>query len=122
MTDNNEIVVGVPMPPVLKIVSSPRSVHMSVRMYFEALYPKPEFRNLLASVNNKTSITANRLFDRYDAVKMIKELAATKGDTAVVGTKPGYIYKTVVRLLRKNDMGLKLRRKEYLLLTQQAAE
>ena len=103
-------------------MSSPRSLHASVRIYFEALYPKPEFQNLLASVNNRTSLTGNRLFDRYDAVRMIKELAAERKDTAVVGTKAGYIYKIVVGVMRQNNMGLKLRRKEYLLLTQQAAE
>jgi hypothetical protein len=120
----NEIVT-LPMPERLEPKSTTRSLTVSVRMYFYALYNSADgkFRNLLASVGNTDSITGNRLFDRHEAVVMIKAMASKAGDTMTTSAKDGHVYRCLVGLMRNNALGLKLRRREYNRLThQQAAE
>lgn len=115
-------VARLPMPDHLEPKDAFRSLMSSVRIYFYTLYNATDktFRNLLASVGNKDSITGNRLFDRYEAVAMVKTVAGKSNDAVTEGAKPGDIYRCIVNLLRQNDMGLRIRRREYQRLTHQA--
>jgi hypothetical protein len=110
------------MPEHLEPKSTKRSLAISVRMYFYALYNAANgtFKDLLASVGNKDAITGNRLFDRHDAVGMIKDTAKKADDSIVQNAKDGDIYKVLVNILRYEGMGLKIRRQEYQRLTHQA--
>ena len=118
-------VARLPMPERLEPKKTSRSLATSVRVYFYTLYnaTNAKFRELLASVGNKDAITGNRLFDRHEAVGMIKAAATKAEDSLTTTAKDGDIYRCLVNLMRQNDMGLKLRRREYNRLThQQAAE
>jgi len=116
----NEI-TRLPMPDKLEPKVSSRSLAMSVRNYFYSLYNNAKaFRDLLASVGNKDAMTGNRLFDRHEAVGLIKQAAKKADDPIVLGAKDGDVYRCIVNLMRQNDMGLKLRRREYTRLTHQA--
>jgi len=113
-----------PMPERLEPKSSAHSLMTSVKVYFYKLYNGADktFRNFLASVSNKDSITDNRMFDRYKAVEMIVKAASDAKDISIMDAKEGQIYKCVSRIMRQNNMGLRLRRQEYKRLTQQPAE
>lgn len=114
-----------PLPERLEPRSTSRSLATSVRVYFYSLYNATNgtFKDLLASVGNKDAITGNRLFDRHNAVSMVKAEAKVAKDTATVNAKDGDVYKVLVGIMRQNGMGLRLRRQEYLRLThQQPAE
>jgi len=121
----NEEVARLPVPTRLEPKNISRSLATSVRIYFYTLYnaTNAKFRDLLASVGNKDAVTGNRLFDRHEAVGMIKAAATKAEDTLTTSAKDGDVYRCIVNLMRQNDMGLKLRRREYQRLThQQAAE
>ena len=101
-------------------VNPARSLAIKVRDYFHSLWSNVTFRDFLASVGNKDSITGNRLFDRYKAVEMVKAAAKSAEDSFTVSAKDGDIYKYLVRNMSKNGMGLRLRREQYKTLTHQA--
>lgn len=113
-----------PMPVRLEPKATARSLALQVRHYFYALYNAADasFREYLASVGNKDSLTGKREFDRYKAVEMVKAAAKKAEDDLVVQAKEGDIYKYVSRLLRLNGQGLKIRRAEYKRITTQPAE
>jgi hypothetical protein len=118
-------VARLPVPERLEPKKTARSLMQSVRIYFYSLYNSTNaaFRDLLASVGNTDSKTGNRLFDRHNATLMIKEAAKKAEDVTVLGAKDGEIYQCIVRVMRQNNLGLKLRRAEYKRLThQQPAE
>jgi hypothetical protein len=110
-----------PLPIRLEPVQTKRSLMANVRIYFYSLYNQTDgkFRTFLASVSNDDAITGNRLFDRHDAVGMIKGLAKEAKDQATGNAKDGEIYKCLVNLMRANQLGLKIRRAEYQRLTHQ---
>jgi hypothetical protein len=115
----------IPMPDRLEPKSRKRMLLTSVRGYFYPLYNAsgPKFRNMLASVNNKTALTGNRNFDRKEAVDMIVSAAKEAKDTATAETKAGEIYRCLVHVMSEHEeLKLKLRRQAYERLTQQAAE
>ena len=118
MTDTARL----PVPARLEPKQSKRTLMYSVRAYFYSLYntTSAKFRDLLASVGNKDAVTGNRLFDRHEAVGMIKQAAKQAQDQFTAESKDGDIYRCIVNLMRKHDMGLKLRRREYALLTHSA--
>jgi len=109
-----------PVPVKLEPRNTARTLSVQVSGYFYSLWSVEAFRNFLASVGNKDSITGNRLFDRYRAVAMIKAAAAKAEDKITENAKDGDIYKYVVHLMGKNGMGLQTRRKQYNALTHQA--
>ncbi len=93
----------------------------SVRIYFYVLYNAKcsDFRDWLASVNNETAITKNRMFDRYEAVRMIQQAAREAKDTVTANEAGGDVYRCLVHLMRTNGLGLRLRRADYLRITTQ---
>jgi hypothetical protein len=97
---------------------------MSVRTYFYALYNIVDdtFRSRLASVRNADAVTENRMFDRYEAVNLIRQAAKKADDAVVMAATAGKIYQCVTKIMRDNGLGLKLRRAQYDRLTHQAAE
>jgi len=117
-------VVRLPLPTHLDPQNSTRALKSSVRVYFEQLFNSSEaFRDYLASVGNRDSITKNRLFDRHNAILMIKASAKKAGDSFVEGADEGIVYKHVVSIMRDRGLGLRVRRAAYLQLTHmQAAE
>jgi len=118
-------VARLPMPERLEPKITKRSLATSVRIYFYTLYndASGKFKGLLASVGNKDSKTGNRLFDRHEAVGLIKLAAREAKDTATTGALDGDVYKCIVNLMRENKIGLRLRRQGYQNLTHtQAAE
>lgn len=118
-------VVRLPIPDRLEPKRTQRTLMVNVRMYFYQLYNTPDgkFRALLVSISNVDAVTGNRMFDRAEAVGMIKDAAKTAKDITTSGAKAGHIYRCLVNLMREHGLGLKLRRTEYLRLThQQAAE
>jgi hypothetical protein len=104
-----------PMPERLEPKVTKRTLMMNVRHYFYSLYNSANtgFKELLASVSNKDAITGNRLFDRRDAVTMIKDAAKAVKDTTTTNAKDGEIYKCLSNLMRQNKIGLQLRREKY---------
>jgi hypothetical protein len=92
---------------------------VNVRIYFYQLYnaTNGKFRTWLESVGNEDAVTGNRMFDRHEAVTMIKEAAASNKDAATSTAKAGDVYHCVVILLRENGLSLKLRRADYKRLT-----
>jgi len=118
-------VARLPVPERLEPKKTSRSLVTSVRIYFYTLYnaTSATFRELLASVGNKDAIHGNRLFDRHVAVGMIKKAAIDAKDTLTATANDGEVYRCIVGIMRQNDMGLKLRRRDYQRLThQQPAE
>lgn len=115
-------VARLPMPEHLEPKLSSRSLLLSVRNYFYPLYnTDANFKDLLAAVGNKDAITGNRLFDRHNAVGMIKSMAKEVKDSVVVNAKDGEVYRCIVGVMRENELGLKLRRREYQRVTHQMA-
>jgi len=121
MTERREV-ARLPMPERLEPKNTKRSLATSVRIYFYTLYnaSNSKFRELLASVGNKDAVTGNRLFDRYQAVEMIKSAAKDAKDTITQTAKEGDVYRCMVNVMRGEKLGLSLRRKEYERLTHQA--
>jgi hypothetical protein len=109
------------MPDRLTPKANTRSLAASVRIYFFALYNSANtaFKDMLASVGNRDAKTGNRLFDRHEAVKQIKEAAKAAKDTETADALDGEIYKHVVHILSKQGLGLKLRRAQYAQLTRE---
>jgi hypothetical protein len=97
-----------------------------VRGHFYKLYNNNDdkrFQELLASVGNVDAITGNRLFDRHEAVRMIKISAEAAKDNDVLEALDGHVYRCIVHIMNENDVGLRSRRKAYEQLThRQAAE
>lgn len=115
-------VVRLPGPERLEPKQTKRSLMISVRVYFYSLYngTNSKFRELLWSVGNKDSVhNANRMFDRHEAVGMIRERAKEAKDTVTISAKDGHIYHCLVNLMRAEGLGIKLRRSQYRELTQQ---
>lgn len=110
---------SLPVPVKLEPKVTKRSLMVSVRIYFYQLWNKAEdaFRTRLGSVGNADSVTGIRMFDRAEAVGMIREAGKDAKDPVIMGALPGDIYRCVTRLLRAHDMGLKLRRQQYQQLT-----
>jgi len=104
-----------PVPDRLEPKRTTRNLMVSVRVYFFALYnsSNKSFQELLKSVGNKDAVTGNRLFDRHEAILMIKEAADDAKDTIVTGAKDGEIYKCLSNIMSQNHLGLKQRRVAY---------
>jgi hypothetical protein len=115
-------VARLPVPERLEPKNLKRTLAMNVRGYFYQLYNagNKAFQDLLVSVGNKDSLTGNRLFDRHNAVSMVKKAAAEAKDKITQDAKDGDIYRYIVHLMNENKLGLKLRRSEYERLTHQA--
>jgi len=114
----------VPLPDRLEPKRPKRALLTSVRTYFYPLYnaTSAEFRNLLASVDNETAVTRNRLFDRKEAIDMIVKAADKAGDEVTTMAKAGDIYQCLVHVMSEHtELKLKLRRQEYKRIQQQAA-
>ncbi|HEY1859600.1 MAG TPA: hypothetical protein VGG61_04560 [Gemmataceae bacterium] len=110
-----------PIPERLEPKVTTRALRESVRVYFYSLYnaASSSFRDLLVSVGNEDAITGNRTFDRHNATIMIKEAAKKADDHMVKNALDGAVYKCIVDFMRENNLGLKLRRREYERLTHQ---
>jgi hypothetical protein len=120
MTETREV-TRLPLPDRLEPKQTSRNLMQNVRIYFYALYNgTKKFRELLGSIGNKDAITGNRLFDRHEAVGMIKGAARKAEDISTSDAMDGDIYRCMVTLMRGNGLGLKLRRSEYQKLTHQA--
>jgi hypothetical protein len=114
----------VPIPERLEPKHPKRALMTSVRGYFYPLYnaTSPDFRTMLASVDNKTAVTKNRMFDRKEAIDLIVKAAEKANDTETVKAKAGDIYQCLVHVMNEHtELKLKLRRQEYLRI-QQAAD
>lgn len=111
----------IPLPERLEPKSLKRALLTSVRGYFYPLYNgNAKFRSLLESVDNKTSITKNRLFDRKEAVDMIVAAAKKAEDTVTEDAKAGEVYQCLVHVMGEHvELKLKLRRAEYRRIEQQ---
>jgi hypothetical protein len=122
MAKTPDNIVRLPMPDHLEPDTTARSLMTSVRMYFFALYNAADktFAKYLGSVGNRDAETGNRLFDRHEAVRMIKNAAKKSEDTQTETAKDGDIYKCIVNLMRKKELGLKLRRRQFRELTHRA--
>lgn len=122
MAKTTDEIVRLPMPDHLEPDSTSRSLMVSVRMYFFALYNAADktFQKYLGSVGNKDSVTGNRLFDRHEAVRMIKKTAKEAKDGVTENAYDGDIYKCIVSLMRKKGMGQRLRSQQYRELTHRA--
>jgi hypothetical protein len=110
MTNN---ITRLPLPERLEPKNAKRSLLQNARGYFYALYNSDDdtFRDLLASVGNKDAVTGNRLFDRHQAVGMMKEQAKRANDTITLEAKDGDIYRCLVKLMNgHDDLSLKQRR------------
>jgi hypothetical protein len=119
MAKNTDDIVRLPMPDRLEPKNTARSLMASVKVYFYTLYNGTDkaFRSLLGSIGNKDAITGNRLFDRHEAVGLIKKVARQANDAPTVDAKDGDVYKCLVSLMRVNGIGLKLRKHQYRELT-----
>jgi hypothetical protein len=118
-------VARLPMPERLEPNITKRSLMTAVSVHFYPLYNAAggKFPGFLASVGNEDSLTLNRLFDRHEAVGMVKAAAKAAQDNITLSAKDGDIYRCIVHLMRTNKLGLKLRKQQYEKLThQQAAE
>lgn len=117
--------VGLPaMPDKVVPKSTNRTLMASVRTYFYQLYNAGNgmFKKYLASVNNKTAITKNRMFDRAKAVDMIVVAADKADDKATAEAAPGEIYRCIVHIMNGHEaLRLKSRRAEYQRLQHQPA-
>jgi hypothetical protein len=113
--------IRLPVPERLEPKNAKRTLMTNVRAYFYQLYnaSSKAFKELLVSVGNEDSLTGNRLFDRHNAVGMIKKAAADVKDKITEDAKDGEIYRCLVRLMKQHDLGLKLRRRDYDRLTHQ---
>ena len=121
MAETKEV-ARLPIPDRLEPKQNKRNLMQNVRIYFYACYnATKKFRDLLVSIGNEDAVTGNRLFDRHEAVGMIKGAARKAEDIATSDAKDGDIYKCMVDLMRTNGLGLKLRRAEYQRLTHQQA-
>ena len=109
------------MPDRLTPKATKFTLAMSVRKYFYALYnvTNSAFKEMLISVGNRDAVTGNRMFDRHEAVRQIKDAARAAKDTETVDASDGDIYKYISREQKKQGHGLKLRRREYARLTHQ---
>ena len=109
-----------PVPGRLDPPQNTRTLMVSVAAAFYVLYnSNPAFRRLLASVANLDSVTGNRMFDRHQAVLLIKDAANKSNDRVIITASDGAIYKCLVTLLKRNGLGLRDRRIEYARLTHQ---
>lgn len=116
-------VVRLPLPEHLEPKVTARQLKAAVRSYYYALYnSSADFREWLTATGNKDAVTRNRLFDRHEAVKMIKDAAKKANDMFVFNAFDGIIYKHISELMNDDDIGLKLRRQQYAEITRQAAE
>lgn len=129
MPDEPHNVVRLPLPDHLDPPSTAHALGRAVRGHFYSLFNNRTalgvtFRKFLASVDNKTSETENRVFDRHEAVKMIKKAAADANDSLTDTAKDGKVYQCLVAAMRTHpQLRLRNRRAEYERLTrQQAAE
>ena len=115
-------VTRLPLPDRLEPTVSSRTLMSSVKIHFYALYnaTNSKFKEWLVAVGNKDAITGRRDFDRHEATIMIKSAAKTAADTVVMNAKDGDIYKCIVHLMRKNNLGLRVRRQEYQRITHTA--
>jgi hypothetical protein len=114
-----------PMPARLVQKRTARSLGSAVRGYFYPAYnSNARFKRHLQSVGNNDSVTKNRMFDRFIAVSVIREMARAAKDTMTAEAPEGHIYGCLVGIMRSENLGLKLRREQYRRLThqQQAAE
>jgi hypothetical protein len=114
-------IARMPMPERLEPKPTKHRLATKVRDYCYELYnaANGRFKSFLASVNNKDAITGNRLFDRHEAVGMIKAAAKDAKDGTVTGASDGDIYRYIVAFMRTNQIGLKIRRQGYKALTHQ---
>lgn len=115
-----EVVVRppVPLPERLDPPVMRNTLMSSVRPYFYKLYNDEEgFRGYLAAVNNATAITGNRFFDRYEAVRMIQDLAVQDRNQVVLNAKAGDLYRCICYLMRQHELGLRARLQAWRRLT-----
>lgn len=108
-------VARLPLPTHLDPPTSKRNLMSRVRDYFHVLYNNPKddtFREWLVAVNNKSAITENLWFDRGYAVRAIRDLAKKSEDATVEAASEGAIYKSMTRVMREHQIGLKLRRQQ----------
>ena len=127
-TSTSGEVVRLPIPDHLEPAASSRALITAVRGYFYVLYNNraaqgATFREYLKSIGNDDAVTKNRTFDRHEAVRMIKKQATDANDTATADAADGKVYECMVAVMRAHpELRLRLRRRDYERLTQQAAE
>lgn len=117
-------VARLPIAEKLSPKLTARTLTASVRQHFYPQYnaPSSRLRELLTSTGNDDSLTGNKMFDRYDAVKLLQKAGKDASDMVIADAMPGDIYKKIVHLM-KHDHGIsqRVRRQEYRRL-QRAAE
>jgi hypothetical protein len=113
-------IVQVPLPEKLEPKMTTRSLMISVRLYFYALYNAADgvFKSFLGSVSNKDAVTKNRTADRVRAVDMIK--ASAKDDQVIKTAYDGDIIKCMSKIMSDHGQGLKVRREKFHQLTKPA--
>lgn len=118
---SNDITPRLPVPARLEPRATARTLMHSTRALFYALWNGADatFRNLLASVGNDDAITGNRMFDRHEAITLMRKAAEKQAarDLVFLEAKAGDIYRCLVRILRDHDLGLKIRREQFNRLT-----
>jgi hypothetical protein len=115
-------VMRLPVPAHLDPPTTRGSLFTKVQDRFLSLYNDSKddtFKEFLVAVGNKDAITKNLVFDRHNAVVMIREAAKKADDQILSMAADGDIYKCMVRVMRKNNLGLKLRREQMKQLTHQ---
>ena len=121
-------VVRLPVPDHLAPAASSRALITAVRGYFYNLYNNraaqgASFREYLKSIGNKDAVTKNRIFDRHEAVRMIKKSATDANDASTADAADGQVYQCMVSVMRVHpELRLRLRRADYQRLTRSAAE
>jgi hypothetical protein len=112
MTDK---VFRLPVPEHLEPKHIKRSLLQKVRDYFVLLYnARTDFREFLVATGNDDAITLNRVFDRHNAVLMIRAAATKANDTTMEQAEDGIIYKHLNTVMKDYpELRPKQRRLEY---------
>jgi hypothetical protein len=86
-------VARLPLPERIEPKVTKHSLFARVRIYYYGLYngASSKFRDYLASVGNKDSLTGNRMFDRAEAVKLVLKEAETAKDSITLASSQGDI-------------------------------
>jgi hypothetical protein len=111
------ISTALPMPDKLDQHRTKFALMTSVKAIFYKLYnASATFRGFLASVSSEDSVEGTRLIDRSEAARMIRATAEKDGDGLAGKAKLGEIVRCISKIMRSHDMGLRVRRSEYLRL------
>jgi hypothetical protein len=100
---------GMRLPEVLPPAKATSDFLPALSMIFQKLYPKPEFRRMLETVSNATSVHGSYQADRFEAARLTQAEALQSKVVIVATAKRTKIARGHETLLRRYDLGRKHR-------------